>query len=77
MWFLKRKRYDTLYYTQNEGTNPGSLVHTFGGVARNVAECMTRLGTPPFFISAVGNDQNGVLITRHLEESGMVRKEIA
>ena len=49
-------------------------MHTFGGVARNVAECMTRLGTPPFFISAVGNDQNGRLITGHLEESGMVRE---
>lgn len=49
-------------------------MHTFGGVARNVAECMTRLGSPPFFISAVGGDQNGNLITRHLEESGMVRQ---
>ena len=59
---------------QNEGTNPGSLVHSFGGVARNVAECMTRLGTPPFFISAVGNDQNGKLITQYLNELGMVRE---
>ena len=61
-------------FSQNEGTNPGSLVHTFGGVARNVAECMTRLGSPPFFVSAVGNDQNGKLVTRYLEESGMVRE---
>ena len=49
-------------------------MHTFGGVARNIAECMTRLGTPPFFISAIGSDQNGKLITNYLEESGMVRK---
>ena len=48
-------------------------MHTFGGVARNVAECMKRLGTPPFFISAVGNDQNGKLITQYLEELGLVR----
>ena len=61
--------------SQSEGTNPGSLVHTFGGVARNVAECMARLGTPPFFITAVGDDENGQLITRHLEESGMVSHE--
>ena len=63
-----------LAFFQNEGTNPGSLVHTFGGVARNVAECMTRLGAPPFFISAVGSDQNGKLITSSLKESGMVRQ---
>ena len=61
-------------FSQTEGTNPGSLVHTFGGVARNVAECMTRLGAPPFFISAVGSDENGKLITSYLDESGMVRQ---
>lgn len=33
---------------------------------------MTRLGIPPFFISAVGSDQNGKLIASHLKESGMV-----
>lgn len=62
---------------QNEGTNPGSLVHTFGGVARNIAECMMRLGASPFFISAVGSDQNGRLITNYLEESGMVSWSIS
>ena len=48
------------------------MMYTFGGVARNVAECMTRLGTPPFFISAVGSDRSGNLITSYLEKSAMV-----
>lgn len=32
-----------------------------GGVARNVAECMSKLGTRPFMISAVGVDMAGIL----------------
>ena len=30
--------------------------YVLGGVARNVAECMSKLGTKPFMISAVGLD---------------------
>ncbi|XP_065898187.1 uncharacterized protein [Dysidea avara] len=39
-----------------EGTNPGQIRTIFGGVARNIAECLARLKVDPFFISAVGQD---------------------
>lgn len=31
-----------------------------GGVARNIAECMSKLGTKPYMISALGLDMAGV-----------------
>ncbi|GMY05852.1 pseudouridine kinase [Fagus crenata] len=37
-------------------TTPGKVRYVLGGVARNVAECMLKLGTKPFIISAVGLD---------------------
>jgi sugar/nucleoside kinase (ribokinase family) len=33
--------------------------YALGGVARNVADCMSKLGTKPFMISAVGLDMAG------------------
>ena len=33
--------------------------YVLGGVARNVAECASKLGTKPFMISAVGLDMAG------------------
>ncbi|XP_038680961.1 pseudouridine kinase isoform X2 [Tripterygium wilfordii] len=36
--------------------------YILGGVARNVAECMSKLGTKPFMISAVGLDMAGNLL---------------
>ena len=33
--------------------------YVLGGVARNVAECVSKLGAKPFMISAVGLDMAG------------------
>lgn len=57
---------------QREGTNPGSLLQTYGGVGRNIAECMSRLDSPPFFISSVGKDVNGQTLSSHLTQLGIV-----
>lgn len=35
------------------------IVYTLGGVARNIAECMSKLGAKPYLISAVGFDMAG------------------
>lgn len=35
--------------------------HLSGGVSRNVAECMQRLGVKPFIISVVGEDMAGMV----------------
>ncbi|XP_048871132.1 uncharacterized protein zgc:136858 isoform X2 [Brienomyrus brachyistius] len=39
-------------------TNPGSVLQCFGGVGRNIADCLSRLGEAPLFISAVGTDSH-------------------
>lgn len=36
-----------------------------GGVARNIAECMSKLGAKPFMISAVGLDMAGDFLSRY------------
>ncbi|XP_018426000.1 PREDICTED: pseudouridine-metabolizing bifunctional protein C1861.05-like [Nanorana parkeri] len=37
-------------------TNPGQVHQSFGGVGRNLADCLSRLGVRPLFISAMGQD---------------------
>jgi pseudouridine-5'-phosphate glycosidase/pseudouridine kinase len=56
---------------KSEGTNPGSMHQSSGGVARNIAECMCRCGTPPFFVSAVGDDDSGRSLGSGLGHIGM------
>lgn len=43
----------------NGMTHRGHMRHSFGGVGRNIADCLSRLGMDPLFISAVGNDWMG------------------
>ncbi|XP_061977121.1 pseudouridine kinase isoform X3 [Populus nigra] len=43
-------------------TTPGKVHYVLGGVARNIAECMSKLGTKPYMISALGNDMAGKLL---------------
>ena len=40
-----------------EAANPGTVHIGYGGVARNIAECLARLGCNPFLISDVGDDR--------------------
>ncbi|KAH9656556.1 PfkB-like carbohydrate kinase family protein [Citrus sinensis] len=40
-------------------TTPGKVNYVLGGVARNVAECMSKLGSKPYMISALGLDMAG------------------
>ncbi|KAH9697552.1 hypothetical protein KPL71_023654 [Citrus sinensis] len=37
-------------------TTPGKVNYVLGGVARNVTECMSKLGAKPYMISALGLD---------------------
>ncbi|XP_063303670.1 uncharacterized protein LOC134602585 isoform X2 [Pelobates fuscus] len=39
-------------------TNPGQVHQSFGGVGRNLADCLSRLGEKPLFISALGQDEH-------------------
>lgn len=51
-------------------TTPGKVHYMLGGVARNVAECMSKLGTRPYMISAVGHDMAGNLLLEHWKSAG-------
>lgn len=52
-------------------SNPGSTVLTPGGVGRNVAENLARLGTPVRLVSAVGDDALGDRVLIATERAGV------
>ncbi|GAV76787.1 PfkB domain-containing protein/PPR domain-containing protein/PPR_2 domain-containing protein, partial [Cephalotus follicularis] len=52
-------------------TTPGRINYALGGVARNVAECMSKLGTKPYMISALGLDMAGNLLLEHWKSAGL------
>lgn len=49
----------------------GNLTMSVGGVARNIAENLARLGADTTLIAAVGNDEFGRLIIHQTEEAGV------
>lgn len=52
-------------------SNPGTVRISFGGVGRNIAENLSRLGVPVRLITAVGNDNYGKSILDDAREKGM------
>lgn len=52
-------------------SNPARAVTSFGGVARNVAENLARLGTQVELVSRVGDDDSGRALTTHLASLGV------
>ncbi|OVA18677.1 Carbohydrate kinase PfkB [Macleaya cordata] len=60
-------------YTQSlpRTTNPGMVHYVAGGVARNVAECMTKLGSKPFMVSMIGVDMPGNLLLDYWKSAGL------
>ncbi|XP_019370953.1 PREDICTED: uncharacterized protein LOC109296156 isoform X2 [Gavialis gangeticus] len=59
-------------------TNTGKVSRTFGGVGRNLADCLSRLGRTPFFISAMGKDEHSESILRyssHMDMGGVLQLE--
>ncbi|KAG7454455.1 hypothetical protein MATL_G00259880 [Megalops atlanticus] len=54
--FIAKGKTQKLLFGQ---TNPGSVCQSFGGVGRNITDCLSRLGERPLFISAVGADSHG------------------
>ena len=55
----------------NETSNPGIVKYNFGGVGRNISECMARLDYPPTLISCVGNDLIGQTILKYSNDLGI------
>ncbi len=52
-------------------SSPARIRSSFGGVARNVAENLARLGQPVTLVSAVGEDTAGELLIQQLIEAGV------
>jgi pseudouridine kinase len=56
---------------RSESSTPAQIRSTFGGVARNVAENLARLGQPVNIISAVGEDDAGERLVADLQAAGI------
>uniref|UniRef100_A0A803W8E5 Carbohydrate kinase PfkB domain-containing protein n=1 Tax=Ficedula albicollis TaxID=59894 RepID=A0A803W8E5_FICAL len=59
-------------------TNAGRVRRTFGGVGRNLADCLSRLGQAPLLLSAVGKDEHleSVLhYCHHMDMSSILQLE--
>ncbi|TRY56110.1 hypothetical protein DNTS_015242 [Danionella cerebrum] len=57
-------------------TNPGVVCQSFGGVGRNIADCLSRLGCKPLFISAIGKDSHSEAVLnycKHMDTSAVAR----
>jgi len=52
-------------------SNPGTVCISAGGVARNIAENLVRLGVDCRLITAVGDDHNGRTLVRLASEAGI------
>jgi pseudouridine kinase len=52
-------------------SNPARQDESFGGVARNIAENLARLGSPVALITAVGEDSSGRAMLEHAEAAGI------
>ncbi|MEG0077903.1 carbohydrate kinase family protein [Anaerorhabdus sp.] len=52
-------------------SNPGVITTSFGGVGRNIAENLTRLGKEVYFISIFADDLYGIQLKKHCEDVGM------
>ncbi|VAH16567.1 unnamed protein product [Triticum turgidum subsp. durum] len=52
-------------------TVPGMVKYIGGGVARNIAECMAKLGTQPLMISAIGDDMAGNFLLKYWKLAGL------
>ncbi|XP_056195223.1 uncharacterized protein LOC130149525 isoform X1 [Falco biarmicus] len=59
-------------------TNAGRVRRTFGGVGRNLADCLSRLGQTPLFLSAVGKDEHSESVLHychHMDMSAVLQLE--
>ncbi|XP_077195958.1 uncharacterized protein LOC143838487 isoform X2 [Paroedura picta] len=52
-------------------TNPATVRQSFGGVGRNLADCLSRLGKSPVFISAMGKDEHSASVLRYCRHMDM------
>jgi pseudouridine kinase len=56
---------------KNGTSNPAHIRTSLGGVARNVAENLARLGQPVNLLTVVGEDENGDKLLQHTADAGV------
>ena len=61
----------TLSTLQMGTSNPASAEEVFGGVARNIAENLVRLGVPVALLTVLGDDAAGQALQAHAEAAGI------
>uniref|UniRef100_H3DEZ4 Zgc:136858 n=1 Tax=Tetraodon nigroviridis TaxID=99883 RepID=H3DEZ4_TETNG len=66
--FIAKGKRKTLRFGE---TNPGSLFQSFGGVGRNLADSLSRLGQRPLLISATGADSSSDAVFKHCQHMNM------
>ena len=57
-------------------SNPANIRTSYGGVARNVAENLARLGQKSILLTAVGDDHNGEQLLKQAMEAGVETRYI-
>jgi len=57
-------------------SNPARQTESFGGVARNIAENLARMGAPTSLITAVGPDASGRALLAHADEAGIDTRSV-
>jgi len=65
------RKYHALAPLVRGTSNPARGLRSFGGVARNVAENLARLGVATSLVTIMGEDETGREILRHLREVGV------
>ncbi|KAL0968757.1 hypothetical protein UPYG_G00271310 [Umbra pygmaea] len=73
--FIAKGKTDKLVFGQ---TNPGSVCQSFGGVGRNLADSLSRMGQRPLFMSAIGADSHGDAVLnycQHMNTTGIKRHQ--
>jgi len=71
------RKYRTLEPVRLSTSNPVTSERSFGGVARNVAENVARLGTKSSLVSILGEDENGQAIRADLIRLGIDTRHVA
>src|SRR5918911_1871281 len=57
-------------------SNPGSVVSSPGGVARNIAENLARLGHRPALVSVIGDDTVGTSLVTGIRAVGVDARSV-
>lgn len=65
------RKIQTITHIEYGTSNPSTVATSHGGVARNIAENLARLGLPPALCTMVGLDKEGEMLLSYLERLGV------